>query len=119
MNANTAFDLAGFTRATEERNAETLLGSYADDAEVTIVDRNHPPKSPQVLKGKDQIRPWLEDTYSRDMTHRVVDPVVGGDRVALTTLCRYPDGTNVWCACTADISGGLITRQNVVQVWDE
>ncbi|MGD6978672.1 MULTISPECIES: nuclear transport factor 2 family protein [Citricoccus] len=119
MNANTAFDLAGFTRATEERNAETLLGSYADDAEVTIVDRNHPPRSPQVLTGKDQIRPWLEDTYSRDMTHRVVDPVVGEDRVALTTLCRYPDGTTVWCACTADISAGLITRQNVVQVWDE
>lgn len=119
MNANTVFDLAGFTRATEERNARALLESYAEDAEVTIVDRNHPPKSPQVLKGKDEIRPWLEDTYSRDMTHQVVDTVVSEDRVALTTLCRYPDGTNVRCACTAEISDGLITRKTVVQVWDE
>ncbi len=50
------------------------------------------------------------------MTHHVVDPVVAEDRVALTTECRYPDGTNVTCACTAEISEGKITRQRVVQV---
>ncbi|QCU78250.1 nuclear transport factor 2 family protein [Citricoccus sp. SGAir0253] len=119
MTTHTAFDLARFTRATEERDARALLEAYAEDAEVRIVDRNNPPRTPQVLKGREAIRPWLEDTYSRDMTHHVVDPVVGGDRVALTTLCRYPDGTNVHCACTAELSDGLITRQTVVQVWDE
>ncbi|HEY4615085.1 MAG TPA: nuclear transport factor 2 family protein [Citricoccus sp.] len=119
MNTHTAFDLVGFTRATEERDARTLLAAYAQDAEVTVVDRNHPPRSPLMLTGREAIGPWLEDTYSRDMSHRVVDPVVGENRFALTTLCRYPDGTNVRCACTADVSGGLITRQHVVQVWDE
>jgi ketosteroid isomerase-like protein len=119
MGTSTAFDLAGFTRATEGRDAATLLGMYAEDAEVTVLDRNHPPRSPQVLRGKDAIGPWLEDTYSRDMTHKVVDPVVGEDRVALTTRCHYPDGTDVVCTATADLSDGLITRQNVIQVWDE
>lgn len=53
------------------------------------------------------------------MTHKVVDPVVGEDRVAMATECLYPDGTHVYCMCTAEVSEGLITRQNVVQVWDE
>jgi hypothetical protein len=119
MSTNTDFDLSEFTRATEERNAEQLLTAYADDAVVRVVDRNHPPKSPLVMEGRAAIQSWLEDTYSRDMTHQVVDPVVDEDRVALTTLCKYPDGTNVVCACTATVSGGQITQQNVVQVWDE
>jgi ketosteroid isomerase-like protein len=113
------FDLTGFTRATEERDSRFLIDQYAEDAEIRVVDRTHPPRSPLVLRGKAEIRPWLEDTYSRDMTHRVVDPVIGADRIALTVECRYPDGINVHCACTAEVRDGLITRQSVVQVWDE
>jgi hypothetical protein len=119
MTTKLAFDARAFGRATEERDAGTLLGFYADDAEVRIVDRNHPPRSPQVLSGVSEIRPWLEDVYSRDMTHKVVSPVVGTDRVAMTNECRYPDGMNVVCACTADLHDGLITKQSIVQVWDE
>jgi hypothetical protein len=119
MGTQAAFDLAGFTRATEDRNAPSLLGMYAEDAEVHVVDSNHPPRSPQVIQGKDAIGDWLEDTYSRDMTHRVLYPVVGEDRVALNTLCQYPDGTQVWCACTANVADGLITKQYVIQVWDD
>jgi ketosteroid isomerase-like protein len=119
MTTQAAFDLTDFIRATEERDSAYLLDRYAEDAEVRVLDRDHPPRSPQILRGKSEIRPWLEDTYSRDMTHQVVDPVVGTDRIALSTRCRYPDGTNVHCACTADLKDGQITRQVVVQVWDE
>lgn len=119
MTTQTAFDLAGFSRATEERDAQFVLGLYADDAEVRVIDRNNPPRSPQVLKGKPEIRNWIEDLFSRDMTHKIVNPVVGTDRIALTEECRYPDGTNVLCSCTADVHDGLISKQSVVQVWDE
>ncbi len=119
MNTKTAFDLDGFSRATEERDAQYVLSLYADDAEVRVVDRNNPPRSPQVLKGKSEIRTWVEDVFSRDMTHKIVNPVVADDRIALTEECRYPDGTNVLCSCTAELSNGLISKQSVVQVWDE
>jgi hypothetical protein len=119
MTTQLAFDLDAFTRATEGRDASTLLGLYAEDAEVRVIDRNNPPRSPLILTGRAEIQPWLEDTYSRDMTHKVVRPVVGADRVALTTECLYSDGTNVLCACTADLRDGLISKQTVVQVWDE
>lgn len=112
------FDLAGFVRATEERDADQLAAQYAEDATVTIVDVDHQPRSPRILSGRPEIRAWLEDVSSRDMTHKVVDPVQDADRVALTEECRYPDGTNVLCSCTARLRDGLISEQRVVQVWD-
>jgi hypothetical protein len=39
--------------------------------------------------------------------------------VALTEECADPDGTNVLCSCTAHLQDGVITRQHIVQVWDE
>jgi hypothetical protein len=34
---------------------------------------------------------------------------VSADRVSYLTECRYPDGTQVLCAATAEVSNGLIT----------
>jgi hypothetical protein len=119
MTTQTAFDLEAFTRATEGDDAAYLLGMYAEDAEIRVVDRNNPPRSPLILNGKAEIGPWIEDTYSRNLTHTVVNPVVGADRVALMTECLYPDGTNVLCSCIADLRDGLVSKQTVVQVWDE
>jgi ketosteroid isomerase-like protein len=119
MTTQTTIDLGALSRAIEERDASSQLALYADDAEVRIVDRNHPPRSPQVLRGKDAIREWIEDVCSRDMTHQVNDTVGGQSRIAFTEDCTYPDGTKVLCSASADVSDGRIARQLVVQVWDD
>jgi len=119
MTTQTTFDLAGFTRATEERDAQYVLGMYADDAELRIIDRNNPPRSPQIFHGKPEIQPYIEDVFSRDMTHKIVNPVLADDRVALTEECQYPDGTNVLSSCSAELRDGVISRQSIIQVWDE
>lgn len=119
MTTHTTFDPAALSRAIEERDAQHQLALYSDDAEVRIIDRFNPPRSPRILVGKDAIRIWIEDVVSRDMTHRVANLVVGDGGVALTEECRYPDGTNVLCSCTAVLRGGLISKQSVVQVWDD
>ena len=105
--------------ATESRDAVGLARLYADDAEVSIIDRTTPPGSPRVLHGKGEVVSFLEDTCSREMTHRVGDPVEGEDRIAHTVDCLYPDGTRVLCMTIAELEGGLITRQTIVQAWDE
>ncbi len=119
MSTAIAFDLAGFSRATQERDARALVELYAEDAVVSVVDPDHRPAGPLVISGKAAIRTWIEDTCSRDMAHRVVNPVLGTDRVALMTECTYPDGSQVLCSCNAELQGGLITAQAVVQVWDD
>jgi hypothetical protein len=113
------FELDRFTRAAEERDASTQLSMYCPDAVVTIADRITQPGSPRVLRGHEEIDAWLEDMYGRDMTHQVGHKVKDDRGVAYTQACRYPDGTNVLCATVLELEDGLITRQTVVQVWDE
>jgi hypothetical protein len=119
MSTITTFDLDRFARAAEERDAATQLSMYRPDATVTIADKVTQPGSPRVLRTREQIKAWLEDTYGRDMTHSVNHRVSGASGAAYTQACRYPDGTNVLCATVIAIDDGQISDQTVVQVWDE
>jgi hypothetical protein len=113
------FDLDRFARAAEERDASTQLSMYGPEATVTIVDKLSQPGSPRVLRTHDEIKGWLEDTYSRDMNHSVEHRIKDQTGAAYTQACRYPDGTNVLCATVIQLDAGAITQQTVVQVWDE
>lgn len=120
MNATTTmFDLDRFARAAEERDAATQLSMYSPDARVTVADKITQPGSPRVLRNRDEIKAWLEDTYGRDMTHTVKGRVNDGSGAAYVQACRYPDGTNVLCATVIELDGGVIAGQTVIQVWDE
>ena len=119
MGTTTSFDLDRFARAAEERDASTQLSMYGPDATVTIVDKLSPPGSPRRLHGRQDIETWLEDMYSRDMTHAVRHAVVDDGGAAFTEACRYPDGTNVLCATVITLDSEQISDQTVVQVWDE
>jgi hypothetical protein len=72
----TAFDLAALKRAIEDRDAAGQVALYAPDAEVRLVDRITTPRSPRVLRGRDEIAGWIEDVCGREMTHRVEQEVV-------------------------------------------
>ena len=92
---------------------------YGADATVTIVDKITQPGSPRVLRTRDAIKNWLEDTCGRDMTHSVKHRVLDDTGAAYTQACRYPDGTNVQCTTVITLNHGQIADQTVVQVWDE
>jgi hypothetical protein len=115
----TTFDLARFTRAAEERDASTQLSMYGPSAVVTIADRISQPRAPRVLRTREEIKSWLEDTYARDVTHSVAHRVKDDAGAAFTEACCYPDGTNVLCATVIELDGDLIANQTVIQVWDE
>jgi hypothetical protein len=117
--ATAKFDLARFTRATEERDASTQLSMYAPDASVTVIDPTAQPSSPRELNGSEQIRGWIEDVTSRELTHSVGHAVKDDAGAAFTVACRYPDGTQVRCATVLELQDGSIARQTVVQVWDQ
>jgi len=119
MSTTTTFDLSRFTRAAQERDASTQYSMYSPSATVTIVDRICQPGSPKILQTAEEIREWLNDTYDREMTHTVLHTVRDETGAAYTQACRYPDGTNVLCATVIELDGELISRQTVVQVWDE
>ena len=89
--------------ATESRDAATLARLYADDAELSVIDRSTPPSSPRVPARQGGDRRLPRDTCSREMTHEVRDLVEGDGRIAHTVRCLYPDGTRVVCMTIADL----------------
>ena len=112
-------DLDAFRRAAEGKDADSMLGLYADDAEYVRVDRNSTPSSPMTLRGKEEISEYLRDVFSRDMTHNIENEVVGDERAAFNWACEYSDGTRVLAAETVELRDGKIARHVSVQAWDE
>ncbi len=114
------FDFEALSRAAEQRDADSIIGFYADDAEYRRIDRNNPPSSPMVLRGKEEIAEYLRDVFSREMTHRIEREVLGEDRAAFNWACEYPDGMRVLAAESFDLGeDGKIVRHVSVQAWDE
>lgn len=119
MNTATGFDLDALRRGLEERDADTLVALYAEDAEIVEIDKDHPPTSPRTIRGRDAIATHLADVCGRDMTHTLERPVVGDGRLAFTEACAYSDGTAVMCMATADLDAdGTISHQVAVTAWD-
>lgn len=112
-------DFEVMRRALEEKDAETLIGLYAEDAEVRMVNKNTTPSAPFVLRGREEIAGMLRDVCSREMTHSIENEVVGEERVAFSEACEYPDGVCVLAATTLDLRDGKIVRQVNVEAWDE
>ncbi|GAB2758237.1 nuclear transport factor 2 family protein [Streptomyces bullii] len=117
--ADPAFDTETLRRAVEGENPEILLSLYTDDAEFRIVDHTSQPSHPKVLRGRDEIARMLEDVYSRDMTHKLEQCVVQGDRAAYTESCLYTDGVRVLSESMLSLRGGKIAEQTLIQAWDE
>ena len=115
----TDFDFEAMRRAIEGLDAEALVGLYADDAELRIVNKSTTPSSPREVRGKEEISEYLRDVCGRAMTHHIHNEVVGEDRVAFQEACEYPDGTKVLAATTLDLRGGKVVRQVNVEAWDE
>jgi ketosteroid isomerase-like protein len=110
---------ASIRRAIEGRDGKMLASFYADNAVVTVIDRNNPPSKPREIRGKAAISTFWDDICSRAMTHKIDTTVSEGDHLAFTQACSYPDGTKVFCAATLELKGGKISRETVVQAWDE
>lgn len=112
-------DFEELRRAQEQRDLEAMLDLYAEDAEIHIVNRNTPPSSPYVLRGKEAIAEYLRDVFGRDMSHSIENEVVGEDRLAFNVACEYPDGTRVLASENLEVRDGKVVRQVEVVAWDE
>jgi ketosteroid isomerase-like protein len=118
MTTTTKFDVDELRQAVESADPDAQLAFYADDAEVTLVDRDHPPSNPIRLHGHGEIREWLADVAGRDMKHQVTMLAVNGDTGGYRLDCRYSSGEKVACAALFELSDGRISKLEGVQAWD-
>ena len=96
-------DIEALRPAYEQRGVDLMLGFYADDAQLRIVNRLHPPSNPYELRGKDQIAEFQSRIFARDMKHRLEREVVGENRVAFHVACEYPSGERLLDAMVLEL----------------
>ena len=114
-----SFDLDALERGHRERDVDTLLRLYAEDAEVVVIDERHEPSHPWVLEGHDAIEEFLHELCDRDIILDIGDVVLGDDRVALHVAWWYPDGTQALSSEVLELDEqGRIQRETIVQAFD-
>jgi hypothetical protein len=115
----TPLDTTALVAAIEGRNADALTALYADDATITMLDRDHPPAAPLVVSGREEINAYYRDICGRNIDHSVQGLVADGAGLAFEQQCRYPEGTQVVCVTVASVIGGRIQHQTASQTWDD
>lgn len=92
--------------------------SHTTGEDVRIVDAQQTPSKPWRLEGRDAIAAPYADVLARDVRHDVEHVAIGGDTIAYSVRCTYPDGARVVCVTTARRQDGRIAEQIVAQAWD-
>jgi ketosteroid isomerase-like protein len=116
--APSGIDLTSLVEAITSRDAAGVAAWYADDATLTLHDKDHPPAAPQVYAGREQIEAYFRDVCGRNVEHQVRDVVADGNGFAFAQDCRYPDGTAVVCVTVGAVQGDRIQHQTISQSWD-
>ncbi|TCZ52961.1 nuclear transport factor 2 family protein [Roseicella aquatilis] len=117
--APAGFDFAALRQALLRGDAAAIAALYAEDAVMTIVDRNRPPSAPMRLLGRPAIAGFWREVCGCATRHAVAEEVIGPDRIAFVEHCAYPDGCTLVAAMTLDLHEGRIARHLTVQAWDE
>jgi hypothetical protein len=105
-------DFEALRDAIERPDPDLMLGFYAEDARLSIVNAHTPHASPFELRGKGEIDRHLRAAFGHDASHRVEwDADVGEDRVTFREACEYSDGDRVVVETTLEVLDGKIVRQ--------
>jgi ketosteroid isomerase-like protein len=105
--------------AIAARDADAIAALYAEDAEIEVINRNHPPGKSMIVKGREAILRLYGDLLKVEAVHQSAKTVISDSGFAFEERCRFPDNTRVAGNCIAEIRGGKIWRQSNVDVWDE
>src|SRR5918997_2479753 len=97
--------------AIERCDPDLMLGFYAEDAELSIVNADTPQGSAFELRGKAEIAKYLRAVFGQGASYRVERGVVGKNRVTFRESCEYPDGSRVRVETTLEVPDGKIVRQ--------
>ena len=106
-----SFDLATFKRAYEEWDIEALLALYADDVELTQIDRDNPPSSPRTRHGRDVFRGMIEHCAGAGVVATVDNTIADGRRAAATITCEFPGGRRVLANAILELEDGCVVRE--------
>jgi hypothetical protein len=108
-------DFGALRCAIEGKDPELLLGFYAEDAELRIVNAALPDGLAFELRGKAEIERYLRAVCDQQMTCIIEGEIVFGEEgIAFVEICEYPEGTEISVETTLEIGEGKILRHTDV-----
>jgi hypothetical protein len=113
-----AFDFDSFRTALEARGVARWLPFYAQDAEWLEYSHSHPPRSPNVVRGRTAIGRYLEEIAASQIRLAISNEVLGESRAAFTITVIRADGRRIVENVIVDHRDGRIVRQHEVEAWD-
>jgi hypothetical protein len=111
VETTTSFDIATFKRAYESWDVKALLELYADELELTQIDRDNPPSAPRTRQGRDVLKGMLEHCAAAGVVVTVDNTLAGEDRAAATITCEFPGGRKVLANAILELENGRIVRE--------
>jgi hypothetical protein len=106
------FDFDALRVAIEGKDPDLLLGFYAEDAELRILNADLPDGPAFELKGRAQIERYLRAACDQEMSCAVEGEVVLGEgSISFCEECKYPDGSRILVRTTLEIAEDRIVRQ--------
>jgi SnoaL-like domain len=113
------FDFAAFKQAFVAQDIDAWASFFSVDAEWLEYRHTHPPRAPNRMVGKSEIRAFLSRVRNSNVTLAITDEVIGPTRAAFCVTCTLPDGLRrIIEHVIIHYSGGRITRQVDVEAWD-
>lgn len=109
--ADRELDFEALRHAIERCDPDLILGFYAEEANLSIVNAQAQRSHPFELCGKAEIAKHLRAAFGQETSHRVEREVVGEERVGFRETCEYPDGSCVVVETTLEVRGGKIVSQ--------
>jgi ketosteroid isomerase-like protein len=108
-------DFGALRHAIEGRDAEALIGFYAEDAELRVLNGDATEGPAFELRGKSQIERYLRAVCEQEMSCSVEGGVVlGRGSISFGSTCEYPDGTRISVRTTLEIAEGQIQQHTDV-----
>ena len=112
QNSDSRLDFETLRLGIERSDPDLMLGFYAEDARLSIVNVHTPDASPFELRGKGEIAKHLRAAFGHGASHRVErDAAVGEHRVTFREACEYSDGGRIVVETTLELRDGKIVRQ--------
>ncbi|MBA3425618.1 MAG: nuclear transport factor 2 family protein [Rubrobacter sp.] len=108
-------DFDALRDAIERCEADALIGFYAEDAELRILNGEVLESPAFELRGKAEIERYLRAVCDQEMTCIIEGEVVFADEsITFDEMCAYPDGTQISVETTLEIGEGKVQRQTDV-----
>jgi SnoaL-like domain len=118
LSGSASFDFAAYVSALEHKDVSAWSGFFAEQAEWYEYRERNPPRAPNVMRGRAEIRRFLKGVAASPVRLEVSHELVGPARAAYRLTVTFDDGRRIIEHVILEIEGGLIVSEVDVEAWD-